>query len=75
MMVNTVKKIEWKDYSEAIPGFLAIIGIPLTFTIHNEIALGFMAYPLIKLLTGKWREASWVIYLVAALLILYYAIV
>ena len=75
MMVNNVRKIEWSDYSEAIPAFLAIIGIPLTLTIHNGIALGFMAYPVVKLLSGKGREVHWLMYVIGLILIVRYVFV
>jgi AGZA family xanthine/uracil permease-like MFS transporter len=75
MMVNNVRKIEWTDYSEAIPAFLAMIGIPLSFSIADGLALGFVSYPIVKILSGKGKEVSWVIYLVAALLIARYLFV
>jgi adenine/guanine/hypoxanthine permease len=71
MMVN-VLKINWKDYTEAIPAFLTIIGIPLCFSIADGIAWGFISYPLIKLFSGRGREASWVMYLVGGLFLLRY---
>jgi AGZA family xanthine/uracil permease-like MFS transporter len=75
MMVRNVFKIDFDDWSEAVPAFLMIIGIPLTFTIHNGMAIGFIAYPIIKILSGKGKEASWLMYLVAILFILRYALV
>ncbi len=64
MMMGNVLKINWKDYTEAIPAFLTIVGIPLCFSIADGIAWGFISYPLIKLFSGRGREASWVMYLV-----------
>ncbi|MBN1901122.1 hypothetical protein JW926_07345 [Candidatus Sumerlaeota bacterium] len=75
MMVNNVRKIDWSDYSESIPAFLAMIGIPLSFSIADGLALGFVSYPVVKLLSGKGKNVSWVIYLVAALLIARYLFV
>lgn len=75
MMVRNVMKIDWKDYSEVIPAFLAMIGIPLTFSIADGLALGFVSYPIIKVLAGRWRQVSWMMYLVAAIFILRYALI
>jgi AGZA family xanthine/uracil permease-like MFS transporter len=72
MMMGNVRKIDWKDYSESIPGFLMIIGIPLTYSIADGLTIGFISYPLIKLFSGKGREVNWIMYGLAALLILYF---
>jgi len=66
MMMANVTKIDWQDYTEAIPSFLIIIGIPLTFSIADGLALGLIAYPLIKILTGRVKGTSWLSYVVGA---------
>jgi AGZA family xanthine/uracil permease-like MFS transporter len=70
MMLRSVVKISWDDYSESIPAFLVIITMPLTFSIATGVAIGFISYAAIKLLSGKAREVSWLVYLLAALFIL-----
>lgn len=75
MMLRNVTKIAWDDYSESIPAFLIIIGIPLSFSIGDGMALGFMAYPLVKLLSGRGRDVSGTIYVLAALLVAYFVFV
>jgi len=70
MMMQSITKIDWKDYTEAIPSFLVIIMMPLTFSIASGIAIGFISYASIRLLTGKGREVSWLVYLLAALFVL-----
>ncbi|MCB4791764.1 MAG: NCS2 family permease [Elusimicrobia bacterium] len=70
MMLVTISKIDWTDYSESIPAFLVIIIIPLSFSIATGIAVGFISYAVIKLLSGKGKEAGWLVYLFAALFIL-----
>lgn len=72
LMISAVKEIEWDDLTEAIPAFLTIIAMPLTFSIANGLALGFIFYPLLKLLTGRWREASPLVYVLAGLFVLRY---
>jgi AGZA family xanthine/uracil permease-like MFS transporter len=75
MMMRNVTKIDWQDYTESIPAFLTLIGIPLTYSIADGLALGFISYPLIKLFSGRGREAGWLVYLLAAVLILYFVFV
>ncbi|NQT24228.1 NCS2 family permease [candidate division KSB1 bacterium] len=75
MMVRNVSKIDWEDYSEAIPAFLIVLGIPLSYNIHDGLAMGFIAYPIIKLSTGRKADVNWLILLVAVLFILRYVFV
>ncbi|MGE0887227.1 MAG: NCS2 family permease [Blastocatellales bacterium] len=72
LMISSVKAIDWDDITEAIPAFLTILAMPLTFSIANGLALGFIFYPLLKVLTGRWREASPLVYVLAALFVLRY---
>jgi AGZA family xanthine/uracil permease-like MFS transporter len=70
MMLHSVTKINWQDYSESIPAFLVIIMMPLTFSIATGIAMGFISYAALKLFSGRGKEVSWLVYLLAALFIL-----
>jgi len=74
MMIRNVVKIDWSDYSESMPAFLIMIGIPLTYSIADGLALGFIAYPLIKLASGRAREVKWLMYVTAATLFAYFII-
>jgi len=71
MMLKNVSKISWDDYTESIPAFLILIGIPACTNIGDGLALGLISYPVIKLLTGKGREISWLTYLTGAILLTY----
>jgi adenine/guanine/hypoxanthine permease len=75
MMMRGVCSVDWDDPSECIPAFLMIIGIPLTYSISDGLALGFITYPLIKLCTGRFRETGWLTYVIGGVLILYFAFV
>jgi len=75
MMMKTVKKIAWEDYSEAIPSFVVILGIPLCYSIADGLALGFILYPLVKLFGGRSREVSAIMYGLALILIGYFLFV
>jgi AGZA family xanthine/uracil permease-like MFS transporter len=70
MMLHSITKIDWKDYSESIPAFIVIIMMPLTFSIATGIAFGFISYASLKLFSGRGKEVSWLVYLLAALFIL-----
>jgi adenine/guanine/hypoxanthine permease len=72
LMIGAVASIKWEDLTEAIPAFLTMLAMPLTFSIANGLALGFIFYPLLKVLTGRWREASPLVYILAGLFVLRY---
>ena len=75
MMMQNVTKINWKDYTESIPAFLIIVGIPLSYSIADGLALGFISYAIIKGFSGRARQISWLTYLLAVVLVLYFAFV
>ncbi|MDI6840948.1 MAG: NCS2 family permease [bacterium] len=70
LMMGSIIKINWKEFSESIPAFLTIIIIPLTFSIANGLAIGFISFAAVKLLSGKGKEVNWIVYLLAILFIL-----
>jgi AGZA family xanthine/uracil permease-like MFS transporter len=72
LMMKSVSYIEWEDLTEAIPAFLTIVIMPLTLSITEGIAFGFISYSLLKLITKKGREVHWAIYLFSVLFILRY---
>ena len=75
MMLRNVRHLDWDDYTELLPSFLVLLGIPLSYSIADGLSLGFIAYPLLKLLGGRGREVRWVSWLVAALLLAYFVVV
>jgi AGZA family xanthine/uracil permease-like MFS transporter len=75
MMMQNVTRIDWQDASEALPAFLTLLGIPLSYSIADGLALGFISYPLIKLLCGRGREIGWLTYVLAVVLVLYFLLV
>ncbi|HHS14356.1 MAG TPA: NCS2 family permease [bacterium] len=75
MMAKNISRIEWENYSEAIPAFLIIIGIPISGNIADGLALGFISYPVIKIFSGRAREMHWLMIGVAVLFILRYALI
>lgn len=75
MMFGNVRAIEWDDFTEALPAFAVITGIPFCYSIGDGLALGFLCYPLIKLLAGRGREVHWILYPLAVLIGLYFVFV
>src|SRR5262249_2585792 len=74
LMIRSVRDIAWDDFTEALPAFLAIVLMPLTFSITDGIAFGFISYAILKIVTGRIREAHWLLYFFALLFILRYAL-
>jgi adenine/guanine/hypoxanthine permease len=74
LMAGNVVHVAWDDPTEAFPAFLVMVGIPFTWSIADGMAFGFVTYPLVKLLAGRGREASFLAYLLAALFVLRYAL-
>lgn len=75
MMATGVRRIAWDDPTESIPAFLVIVGMPFTFNIATGLALGFISYPVIKLLAGRGREVSWLVYVLGAVFVGHLALV
>lgn len=75
IMMSGVKSVEWDDLSEALPAFLVIVGIPFTGSIADGMMLGFIVYPLMKLLCGKAKDVDVVSYVIAILMLLYLLLV
>jgi AGZA family xanthine/uracil permease-like MFS transporter len=70
LMAGNVRGIRWDDPAESIPSFLTILMMPLTYSIAEGLALGFITYPLIKTFQGKARETSIAIWILAAIFVL-----
>jgi AGZA family xanthine/uracil permease-like MFS transporter len=69
-MLASITRIDWRDYAESLPAFLVIVLIPLTFSIATGIAFGFISYAVLKACTGRGKEVSWIVYVLAALFLL-----
>lgn len=69
-MMSPIKKINLEDYAEAIPVFLTIIIMPLTMSISEGIAFGMLSYVLLKVLTGKWKKISLLMYILSIFFLL-----
>lgn len=69
-MMSPIKEIDLEDFTEAIPAFLTIAMMPFAYSIAEGIVFGMVSYVILKLITGKWRDVSVVMYILAFLFIL-----
>ena len=72
LMLKNVVHIDWDDATESIPAFLTFLMMPLTFSITEGIAFGFISYALLKLIKGQGRQVHWLLYLFAVLFVARY---
>jgi AGZA family xanthine/uracil permease-like MFS transporter len=72
-MMIQVKEISWADPGIGIPALLTIGMMPFTYSITNGVAAGFIAYTAIAVLRGKAREVHWLMYVVSAVFVWYFA--
>ncbi|MCC7043316.1 MAG: NCS2 family permease [Acidobacteria bacterium] len=71
-MMDGVRRVRWDDFTEALPAFLAIMIMPLSFSITDGIAFGLVAYAVLKPATGRARDLHWLLYVLAAVFVLRY---
>ena len=69
LMISAVGEIPWDDVCTAVPAFLTLVMIPLTFSIANGLACGIISYVVIHLARGRGRQVPWAAYVLAVLLI------
>ena len=74
LFVKNITDIEWDDIAESAPAVVAMITMPLTYSISNGIALAFVAYALIKIFSGKASQTSPAIWVIAVLSVISFAV-
>jgi AGZA family xanthine/uracil permease-like MFS transporter len=67
LMLSTVTEIRWHEPLVAVPAFLTLVLIPLTYSIANGLGFGIIAWAVLHLVTGKLRRQDWLLYILAAL--------
>ncbi|WP_434061510.1 NCS2 family permease [Paramicrobacterium agarici] len=73
MMMSQIREIEWTDFSITLPVFLTVAIMPLTYSIANGIGAGFIAWVVVRSLSGKAREISPLLWIVAVGFLVYFA--
>lgn len=69
-MMSPILKINFSDYTEAIPAFLTIVMMPFAYSIAEGIVFGMVSYVVLKALTGKAKDVSWVMWILSILFVL-----
>jgi AGZA family xanthine/uracil permease-like MFS transporter len=69
LMMGAIVEVDWNDPGVAIPAFLTVIVIPLTYSIANGLAFGITSFAALKLLRGQARRGDWLLFLLAALFV------
>lgn len=73
LMVSSLAQIEWKRFEIAVPAFLTMLMMPLTFSIASGIAVGFVFYPLTMIVSGRAKEVNPIMYLFGVIFLIYLA--
>ena len=75
LMMTSITKIDFSDYTEAIPAFIAIMAMPFMYSISEGIALGVISYVVINMIGGKFKKISPLMYILAVLFVLKYILI
>ena len=71
-MVSSLGKIEWTKFEIAVPAFLTMIAMPLTYSIATGIAIGFIFYPITMIVKGRKKEIHPIMYFFFVIFVLYF---
>ncbi|MBO7052348.1 MAG: NCS2 family permease [Prevotella sp.] len=74
LMIKCIKDIDFSDVTEALPVFVTIISMPLTYSISDGIVLGMLSYVIIKVCSGRYKEPSIAMYILSAFFVLNYVV-
>ena len=72
LMTESIGRVKWTEFTDAIPAFVTLLATPLTFSIATGLSLGLISYTVVKVAAGKFREVSPVIWILTVLFILRY---
>ncbi|MGR8830379.1 NCS2 family permease [Leuconostoc citreum] len=75
LMAKSLRQIDWEDFAIAASAFLIVIGMPLTYSISDGIALGFILYPITMISTGRGKKVHPLMYALAILFVLFLVII
>ena len=75
LMAEQIKNVDFDDFSEAIPAFVCMLMMPLTYSISNGILIGMITYVLMNMICGKFKKLSPAMYILAILFILKYILI
>ncbi len=73
-MITAIAEIDFNDYAEAIPAFIAIVSMPLTYSISDGIMFGVISYTVVNLIVGNLKKIHWIMYILTVIFIAKYAL-
>ena len=71
-MVSSLRLIEWQRLEIAVPAFLTVVSMPLTYSIATGIAMGFIFYPITMVLTGRGKQLNPIMYVLFFVFIIFF---
>jgi AGZA family xanthine/uracil permease-like MFS transporter len=72
LMTQSISRIQWSEFDEAVPAFITILATPLTFSIATGLSLGLISYTIVKIAVGKFRDITLLIWILTILFVLRY---
>ncbi|TGA96646.1 NCS2 family permease [Sporolactobacillus shoreae] len=72
LMASALKQIEWDKFEIAVPAFLTVLGMPLTYSISDGIALGFVTYVITMVAAGKWKKIHPIVYILFVIFLIFF---
>ena len=73
-ILGLMKEVDWNDIDTAVPALFTMVGMPLTFSISDGLAMGVISFSALKILRGRAGEISWLVHLLAALFLARYVL-
>ena len=73
LMMGQIRDIDFTQFHIALPAFLTIVIMPFTYSIANGIGVGFISYVLMQVAAGKAKEVHWIMWLLSAFFLVYFA--
>ena len=73
LMIPTIREVDWDDISVALPSFLTMVAIPLTYSIANGLALGFITYDTLQIAKGNARKTPLLVHILALVFVIRFA--
>lgn len=72
-MARSLAFCKWDDLTEAVPAFMTIVGMAFTYNIATGLAFGFILYPILKIMAGRGKEVSWLVYVLGVIFLVWFA--
>lgn len=73
-MAGNLKHIHWDNFEIAFPSFLVVVGMPLTYSISDGLALGMIAYPITMIASKRYKEVSPMMYILFVIFVIFFLI-